>query len=145
MDFNGIDIGDFLEQYNPLAFKDDKGRIMSFASYSEAYVEMLRRVWKAGPKYVDLVLFCVDNYQMPFQDAVRFVRSWRSVGITRDELLTDWRLDPNRDNVALIKDLEKVARGLHMLVECKFQKDSFLDAYDKFMSRFPKLRKEDEG
>lgn len=127
-----IDLGDFLEQYNPLAFKDASGKIMYFKTYVEAYEELLNRIYKAGPYMVDAVLFCTDTYGMKLQDAQRFVNSWqRYVGVENQFFLIDWKTGGStRDS-----DLEKFARGLHLLTETKFNKDMFLYALDKMKKK----------
>lgn len=127
-----IDIGEFLELYNPLAFKDARGHIMYFKTYEDAYLEMLERVYKAGPKMVDAVLFCMNTYGMKLQEAQRFVNSWqRYCGFKDQFMLLDWKTGgAERD-----KDLESFAKGLHMLVEAHFNKAMFLSALSKFKEK----------
>ena len=124
----GFDLGEFLIQYNPLAFKDARGNIMYFRTYAEAYEEMLDRIYKAGPYMVDAVLFCMNTYGMKIQDAQRFVNSWqRYVGANEQFFMIDWKTGgADRD-----RQLEQFARGLHLLAETKFNKDMFLCALDK--------------
>lgn len=123
-----IDLGEFLEQYNPLAFKDASGKIMYFKTYVEAYCELLDRLYKAGPYMVDAVLFCMNNYNMKIQDAQRFVNSWqRYVGAENQFFMIDWKTGGSERD----KQLETFARGLHLLAETKFNKDMFLFALEK--------------
>lgn len=124
----GFDLGDFLEQYNPLAFKDARGNIMYFKSYSDAYVELLDRIYLAGPHMVDAVLFCINNYGMAIADAARFVNGWqRYVGAKEQFFMIDWQTGGKERD----RQLEIFARGLHLLTETKFNKDMFLDALEK--------------
>lgn len=125
----GIGIGEFLEQYNPLAFKDARGKIMYFKTYAEAYEEMLSRIYKAGPYMVDAVLFCMNTYAMNLAAAQRFVNSWqRYVGAREQFFMLDWKTGGKQRDT----DLEIFARGLHLLTETKFNKDMFLCALNKF-------------
>lgn len=130
---NYLDLGDFLVARNPLAFKDEKNTIMYFQTYKEAYEEMLERLYKAGPVYVDLVLFAMDTYGMEKKDAEQFVRKFWSIGLKEQELLLNWQSEAPSERARLREQLAKVAKGLHMLVESKFQSDMFLAAFDAFM------------
>lgn len=128
----GLDIGDFLERYNPLAFKDARGNIMYFKTYEEAYCELLDRLYLAGPYMIDAVLFCVNTYGMSNVDAQRFVNSWqRHVGAEEQFFMIDWKTGGRKRDM----DLETFARGLHLLAETKFNKDMFLSALDKIKKK----------
>lgn len=123
------DIAELVELYNPFGFKDPKGRIMVFRTYDEAYYELLERVYKAGPTMVDLVLFVVDNLGMSLQEAKKFVYLWKGYCGVKDTLfLFDWKNGgKDRD-----KQLEQIARGMHILSETKFNNDMFLSALNRF-------------
>lgn len=130
-----ISLSDFLEERNPLSFKDAKGKIMYFRDYESAYYEFFQRIFEAGPKYVDMVLFCMDTYGMTKSDAERFVSRWRCFGITEDAILTNWWFGDNQlERKRLIDCLQGVAQGLHMLAGTKFKKDMFLGAFSRFES-----------
>lgn len=127
-----IDLGEFLELYNPLAFKDARGNIMYFKTYVEAYEELFDRLYKAGPYMIDAVVFCMDNYGMKIQDAQRFVNSWqRYIDVQKQYFLIDWKTGGKERDL----QLEKFARGLHLLLESKFNKDMFLCALDKMKEK----------
>lgn len=127
-----IDLEEFLVQRNPLAFKDDKGNVMYFKTYMEAYYEMIHRVYLSGPKYVDLVLLCVKTYGMEKNDAERFVKKWRCYGVNEDFMLLNWNIKDDGDRRMLTDSLRKIAQGLHMLVGAKFNNDMFLFACDRY-------------
>ena len=127
-----IDIAQFIELYNPLAFKDTSGSIMYFKTYADCYKELLERIYKSGPYLIDCVVFCMDNYGMKIQDAKRFVNSWqRYVGLGEDFVLIDWKNGGKARDV----QLEQVARALHLLSETKFQKDMFLFALSEMKEK----------
>lgn len=123
------DITELIEQYNPFAFKDGKGRIMAFPSYNQAYYELFSRLYKAGPKMVDAVLFAIDTWGMSLQDAQRFIASWKMVvGQESSDFFFDWQHGgAERD-----KTLERFAKGMHLISETKFNSDMFRDALTRF-------------
>lgn len=131
-----IDLGDFLEQRNPLAFKDEHKHIMYFKDYEAAYLEMMKRVFEAGPKMVDLVLLCMETYDMHKADAERFVARWHCFGISEDTVLTNWNFgDDAGEQSRLIQTLRCIAQGMHSLACTKFNNDMFLSAFYKYTSR----------
>lgn len=126
------DIAELVELYNPFGFKDAKGRIMVFRTYDEAYYELLERIYKAGPKMVDAVLFAVDTWGMPLADAQRFVGSWKMVcGQKEPEFFFDWETG-GRDRDT---SLERFARGMHLISETKFNSDMFKNALERFKAK----------
>lgn len=136
-----FDLGEFLEARNPLAFKDSKQKIMFFETYKEAYLELLERLYKAGPKYIDLVLFVINTYGMSKPDAERWVGRWKSLGVNSEQVLLNWYdiegadLNVDRELVA------KIAKCLHTLVESKFNSDMFLAAWNEFIEKLNMLPK----
>lgn len=121
------DLAELIEVYNPFGFKTPDRVIMMFPTYEECYGELLDRLYLQFPRYVDLVLFCVDNLDMSNMDAVRFIKSWRSFCID-EQFMIDWKGGgTERDS-----QLEKVARGMHTLSGTKFNKDMFKMALEKF-------------
>lgn len=135
------DLGDFLLERNPLAFKDAKSHIMYFETYREAYYELLLRLYKAGPKYVDLVLFVMDTYGMTKSDAERWVGRWRSLGVNTQEVLINWYKVEGADLSEDKRLIEKIAKCLHTLVESKFNRDMFMSAWDEFICHLNKIQK----
>lgn len=128
--FKANDFAELMERYNPLAFKDEEGKIMLFKSYQEAYTELLNRLYKAGPKLIDVVVFAVDTWGMTLSDAQRFVASWRTNGFRKNELyLIDWETG----GVERDQDLEQIARGCHLITETTFNKDMFKYSLMKFL------------
>ena len=124
---NPRDLAELIEVYNPFGFKTPNRVIMIFPTYEECYMEMLNRMYQSFPRYVDLVLFCVDNLDMPHLDAERFIRGWRSLSVGA-EFLIDWKEGgKERDHI-----LENVARGLHTISGTTFNKDMFYMALEKF-------------
>lgn len=129
------DIADFIENYNPFGFKDKRGGLMCFDTYEKAYLELFERIYKAGPKMVDAVLFVCDNLGMSIQDAQRFVCLWKPVsGQSDDEYFFSWT---NEDG-CLNQNLERFAKGIHLISETKFNKDMFLMAVEKFKIKLAK-------
>lgn len=128
-----VSLADYLEQRNPLAFKDSKGHIMYFKDYDGAYYEMMGRVFMAGPKYVDLVLLCMDIYGMSKSDSERLVSRWRCFGVYDDSVLTNWKFgDDSREESRLRETLKQIAQGLHTVAGTKFNNDMFLSAFYRF-------------
>lgn len=125
------DIAELVELYNPFGFKDERGRIMVFRTYDEAYYELILRVYKAGPIMVDAILFIVDNLGMSLTEAKRFFGTWSGyIGVNDPVFLFDWKNGgKGRDT-----QLEKIARGMHLISETKFNADMFRNALDRFKS-----------
>lgn len=123
------DLAELVEKYNPFGFKDEKNDLMIFKDYDAAYYELLNRLYKAGPTYIDLILFCHDNWGMKPVDASRFVNLWhRSCGITSETLLIDWQYGgAERDSI-----LQRLAKAAHLITETKFNNDMFLNALNRF-------------
>lgn len=129
MKIEARDFADFIEKYDPFGFKDKDGSFMCFDTYEKAYLELFERIYKAGPKMVDAVLFVCDNLGMRIADAQRFVALWKPVcGQSEDEFFFSWT---NEDG-CLYTNLERFARGMHLVTETKFNKDMFLSAVEKF-------------
>lgn len=129
---NATDIAEVVEKYNPFGFKTAKGAICIFKTYDEAYYELIERIYKAGPKMVDAVLFCMDNVGMTLQDAQRFVGSWKMVvGQKECEFFFDWETG-GRDRDT---QLERFAKGMHLISETKFNKDMFNNALTRFKAK----------
>ncbi len=123
------DIAEFIENYNPFGFKDKNGCLMCFDTYEKAYLELFERIYNAGPKMVDAVLFVCDNLGMRIADAQRFVALWKPVtGQADDEYFFSW----TDEDGCLLRSLENFARGMHLISETKFNKDMFLSAVEKF-------------
>lgn len=140
VEINGLE--DFVLKHNPFVFRDENGDLMFFKTYEDLYYETLERLFKAGPYFIDMVLFVKDNVGMSFTDSKRFVNSWRSFGLRDDCYLFDWR---GTDGVGFAKrDCREVLIGLHGLSETKFNESMYLSAFDRFVSGLTK-RGEEEG
>ena len=134
------DLVDLIENYNPFAFKDEKQQVMLFRTYEEAYYELFKRIYAAGPIMVDAVVFCVDQWGMTLADAQRFVALWRHSTFKKDELYTfDWETGGTERD----KDLEAFARGCHLISETKFNRDMFNYALERFLVTLKKERWDD--
>lgn len=130
-----LDLGEFLESCNPLAFKKKDGSICYFRSYEDAYLEFLKRLYEAGPRYVDLVLFVMNEYGMTKAEGERFVKTWWSLGVRQDFVLTQWQVECEGDEHILRNDTMQICQGLHTLAETKFQKDMYYSAFDKYLRK----------
>lgn len=118
--------------YNPFVFKDQSGRFMMFPTLEDSYYELLQRIYDAGPTMVDVIVFFVDTYGMPYVEAQNYVRGWLSViGMKEAVFLFDWKNGGKQRDA----DLEKFARGMHLMSETKFNKDMFLGALAKFKKK----------
>ena len=135
---NVSDIAELVEQYNPFGFKDAKGHIMVFKTYEEAYLELIDRIFKAGPRMVDAVVFCIDNLGMKLVDAQRFVGLWKAVtGQDGAEFFFIWDSTEKAD---LAQPLERFARGMHLLSETKFNQDMFNAALYRAKLKYGKFK-----
>ena len=125
------DVAEFIEKYNPFGFKDEKGAFMIFKDYDAAYFELLTRLYNAGPKYIDMILFCHDNWGMKPVDGSRFVNLCRrACGLPGETLLIDWKDGgAGRDRL-----LQTLAKGAHLITETKFNTSMFLNALNRFKS-----------
>lgn len=119
------DLSDVILVYNPFCLKNDKGTLMVFETYEEAYVELLRRLYKAGPTAVDPVVFLCDNLGMANMDAVDFVKSWgRKYRETTQLFLFDWSED-NRETDYYAREF---CWCMHQLSETQFNEAMFNNA-----------------
>lgn len=123
-------IEELVDLYNPLVLRDERGKIMCFADYSECYFELLKRLYGTGGRYVDFVLFVRDTWAMSVFDSFRFVATWHSlVDFTNAGfVIVDWI----NGGKARDKMLEGVVRCSHMVAGTKFNQDMFLSALNKF-------------
>lgn len=127
------DIAELIENYNPFGFKDSKQRIMVFRDYEAAYIELIDRLYQAGPMMVDAVLFLKDNLGMPIIEAQDFVRLWKFVvGQKEDDFFFDWK----KGGYYLDAPLERFAKGMHLLSETRFNKDMFKSALEKIKAKY---------
>lgn len=125
-----LGLEELIERYNPFAFKDEKNRIEMYETYEKAYYELFRRIYAAGPKMVDAVVFCVDTWGMTLADAQRFVALWRPMMRKKDELFQfDWKDGGTERD----RDLEVFARGCHLISETRFNKDMFSYALERWL------------
>lgn len=123
------DLSELIEQYNPFGFKDENSRIMVFRTYDEAYYELITRIYNAGPIMVDAELFMYENLGMNLSDAKRFVATWKGyVGISDYIFLFDWKNGGKERD----RQLERFARGMHLISETKFNGDMFRNALERF-------------
>ena len=122
---------------NPFLFKSDKGKVLLFDDYSDAYCELLCRMYDASPRgYLDLVLFLHNNEDFPnpyaedflvhFYDSGALPKSAQPLGV----VMIDW--DDVDGQMYL---LECLMVGFHWLTETSFDKEMFLSGVMKFMNK----------
>ena len=105
--------------------------LICFKDYDAAYFELLTRLYNAGPKYIDMILFCHDNWGMKPVDGSRFVNLCRrACGLPGETLLIDWK-DGGAGRDLLLQTL---AKGAHLITETKFNTSMFLNALNRFKS-----------
>lgn len=116
----------FFEEHNPYALKDQKGSFMYFATYVDAYREMLSRLKLSFFEgYIDLVLLLVDLYGFSKEEADSQVKSWRRRGF-RNPVLIEW------GNPLYGSDLGEICRLMHFVTETPFKEDMFRVALSMF-------------
>lgn len=136
-------IEDFVMKINPFVLRNEKDELINFSSDEALYKETLERLYKAGPYYVDMVLFCKDTIGLSFSDSKRFVDSWVRFRRRKDQFyLFDWRSLEGRKQALL--DCTEIMIGLHSLSETKFNHSAFSSAFSEFVNGLTE-RKENEG
>lgn len=128
----------YIDEYNPFAVKDEKGRFMHFVSYVDAYKDMLYRLFKMFPgKYIDMVLFLIDEYKFTEAEAVDEIKIWERRGFENPQLI-DW-FEP-----LYIHELRDIMVRLHGFTETSFKDDQFKLAYSGFSNEIKMFNKKEE-
>lgn len=121
-------IEEFFDQYNPLALKSEKGKILFFKEYRDCYYTFLLMLKERYPKgYVDVVHMFVGFGYLKSYDAERHINCCRALGL-QQEMLVNWE-----DADSVKSQLEIICRSIQDLIETPFQKDMFLAAVNKYL------------
>lgn len=127
--FNPKNFEDLIMRFNPFGFKQTNGDTCAFKDYGEVYLYTLNTLYQMFPRgYVDIPLWLCEMTRMPLVECRRVVRTWRSMGIDREEITVAlWDDCPERNYT-----LEHLMRALHTISGTIFSSSYFADAMRKF-------------
>lgn len=125
-----------MEHYNPFCIKDAFGRVKSFKTYEDAYLDILKRMLMDSPRgYLDVQLFLTRHCGLSNMHAADFIDNFYKEGALRrgvepdghQVVMIDWS-----DEDWLRGYLPKFMRSLHWLLETHYDSEMFGRAFDKF-------------
>lgn len=128
MKLRNVEIEEFFDQYNALALKSERGKVLFFKEYRDCYYTFFSMLKNRYPKgYIDMVHLFVGFGYMSRADAERHVNCCRPLGLD-EEMFVNWE---EAEDVR--KCLEIIVKSIHNLLETSFNKDMFLSAVNKFL------------
>ena len=89
-----------MEQANPFAHRDEKGKIMVFKDYSEVYLDCIEHMYQESLRgYLDVCLFLEHYSGMEHLQATQFLENFYKSGVFGKDLpasnvgvcLIEWR------------------------------------------------------
>lgn len=119
---------EFFDQYNPLALKSEKGKVLFFKEYRDCYYTFLIMLKDRYPRgYIDMVHMLVGFGYLKNYDAERHIACCKPLGL-EEEMLVNWE-----DAESVKTQLEIICKSIQNLVETPFQRDMFLAAVNKYL------------
>lgn len=143
-----LDMGAYIERYNPFMYKDEKNRIMHFETYKDAYLQTMRFIVKDCPRgYFDIAVFMKKHCGMDDQTVVdydRIATKTSHIFLINRILMFDWRkLNDDGNNR---KIMIEILRALHNITETTFSYEAFEWALEIFIKEdINETYKENDG
>lgn len=126
--FNPKSFIDLIERFNPFGFKKEDGDTQAFKNYREAYLYAMKKLYLQFPRgYCDMALFVEAQTKIPFADALRVVKQWKSMGVEEVMLIELENADNDRRLSLML-----VMKALHTISETKFNEAMFMEALQDF-------------
>ena len=126
--FNPRSFVDLIERYNPFGFKKEDDDTCLFKNYTECYLYTLKKLYLQFPRgYIDMALFVEKRTHLPYNDSLRVVKGWKTMGI--DEVML---IDFTSDDISTRYQLASIMKALHTISETRFNEALFYEAYALF-------------
>lgn len=126
--FNPKNFMDLIERFNPFGFKQENGDTQVFHTYKDCYYFTMRKLYLMFPRgYCDMALFLEAQTKLPFQDSLRVVKGWKTMGVG-EVMMIDFRTNDR----ARSHELTLVMKALHTISETKFNEAMFAEALINF-------------